>query len=158
MTITWSSAYFCGQQLNWRRQKILVKHWQFWWPCRYGGAMWGASPDKAHSWLHAKPLDAAIGRVPMPYPPSGCHGQWCWMKPKNINKTQLSPSFLTVDRRKKDKQFWDPKQTLYSQHWCNKQGTNVKHHYSSWRAQLHFELSNIVNRQKFKLLLTLNKA
>ncbi len=28
--------------------------------------MWGASPDGAHPWLHAKPLDAATGRVPAP--------------------------------------------------------------------------------------------
>jgi hypothetical protein len=77
---------------------------------------------------------------------------------KNTNKTQLLPSFLTVDRCKKAKQFWDPKQALYSRHWCNKLRTNVKPHYSSRRAQLHFELSNVVNGQKLKKLLTLNKA
>jgi hypothetical protein len=33
---------------------------------------------------------------------------------KNTNKTQLLPSFLTVDRRKKAKQFRDPSGTLYS--------------------------------------------
>jgi hypothetical protein len=27
----------------------------------YNDAMWGASPDGVHSWLHAKPLDAATG-------------------------------------------------------------------------------------------------
>ncbi len=42
-------------------KKIHVKRWQFQWPCGYGGAMWGASPNGAHPWLHAKPLDAAIG-------------------------------------------------------------------------------------------------
>ncbi len=77
---------------------------------------------------------------------------------QNTNKTQLLPSFLTLDRRKKAKQFWDPKQTLYSAHWCKKLHTNVKHYYSSWRAQLHFELSNVVNGQKFKKLLALNEA
>jgi hypothetical protein len=29
-------------------------------------------PDKAHRWLHAKPLDVAIGRVLVPYWPGGC--------------------------------------------------------------------------------------
>ncbi len=120
--------------------------------------MWGASPDGAHPWLHAKPLDAAIGQVPMPYCPGGRHCQRFWMKQKNTNKTQLLPSFLMVDRHKKAKQFWDPKRTLYSCHWCNKLHTNVKHHYLSWRAKLHFDLSNVVNGQKFKKLLTLNEA
>ncbi len=81
-----------------------------------------------------------------------------WMKQKNTNKTQLLPSFLVVDQHQKAKQFWDLKQTLYSRHQCNKLHTNVKHHYLSWRAKLHFELSNIINGQKFKKLLTLNKA
>ncbi len=77
---------------------------------------------------------------------------------KNTTKTQLLPTFLIVDRHKKAKQFWDSKQTLYSSHQCNKLRTNVKHHYLSWIAKLHFELSNVVNRQKFKKLVTLNKA
>ncbi len=155
MTITWSLAYGCGQQRNWRQQKIHLKHWQFWWPCGYGGAMQGALPNGAHLWLHAKTLDAAIRQVSALYCPSGCHGQQFW---KNTNKTQLLPSFLTVDWCKKAKQCRDPKQTLYSRHWCNKLCTNVKQYYSSWRAQLHFELSNVVNGQKFEKLLTLNKA
>jgi hypothetical protein len=74
------------------------------------------------------------------------------MKQKSINKTQLLPSFLTVDQCKKAEQFWDPKQTLYSCHGCNELRTNVKHHYSS------FELSNVVNGRKFEKLLTLNEA
>ncbi len=106
-------------------------------PCEYAGAMRGASPDGAHPWLHAKPLDAAIGQMPAPYPPGGHHGWGFRMKHKNTNKTQLLPCFLTVDWLKKAKQFWDPKRTLYSRHQCNKQHTNVKNHYSSWRAQLH---------------------
>jgi hypothetical protein len=63
--------------------------------------MWGAFPNGAHPWLHAKPLDASIGKVPTPYCPGGRHGQGYRMKQKNTNKTQLLPSFLTVDRRKK---------------------------------------------------------
>jgi hypothetical protein len=79
-------------------------------------------------------------------------------KTKNTNKTQLLLSFLTVDRRKKAKQFRDPRRTLYLRHWCKKLRMNVKCYFSSWRAQLHFELSNVVNAQKFKKLLTLNEA
>jgi hypothetical protein len=60
-------------------------------------------PDGAHPWLYAKPLDATIGRVPTPYHPSGRHGQQFRMKQKNTNKTQLLPSFLMVDWRKKAK-------------------------------------------------------
>ncbi len=120
--------------------------------------MWGASPNGAHQWLHGKPLDAAIGQVPAPYCPGGRHGWQFWMKPKSTNKTQLLPSFLMVDRLKRAKQFWDPEWTIYSDHQCNKLRTNGKHNYSSWRAQLHFELSNVVNGQKFKKLLTLNEA
>ncbi len=112
----------------------------FWWPCRYGGAMQGTLPYGTHPWLHAKPLDATIRQVPMRYRPGGRHGRRFRMKQKNTNKRQLLPSFLMVDRHKKAKQFRDPKLTLYSSHWCNKLRTNVKHHCSSWRAKLHFEL------------------
>jgi hypothetical protein len=136
-------------QANWQ---------QIWSPCCRGNTALCASPNGVHPLLHAKPLDAAIGWVPAPYCPGGCHIWWFWMKSKNSNKTQLLPSFLTVDRHNKAKQFRDPKQTLYSRHWCDKQRTNVKSHYSSWRAQLHFELSNIVNGQKFEKLLNLNEA
>jgi hypothetical protein len=115
-TITWSLAYGCGQEQNLRQQKIPVKRWQFQRPCGYGGAMRGASHNGAHPWLHAKPLDAAIGQMPTLYCPGGCHCQQFRMKQKNTNKTQLLPSFLTVDRRKKARQFCDPKQTLYSHH------------------------------------------
>ncbi len=34
-----------------------------------------ASPDVAHPGLHSKPLDAAIGQVPVPYCPGGHHGR-----------------------------------------------------------------------------------
>jgi hypothetical protein len=50
----------------------------------------------------------------MPYRPGGRHGRRFQMKQKNTNKTQLLSSFLTVDRLKKAKQFWEPKRTLYS--------------------------------------------
>ncbi len=157
-TITWSLAYGCGQQWNWWRQKIHFKCWQFQWPCGYGGVMRGTFPNGAHLWLYAKPLDATIGQVLMRYCPGRRHGQRFWMKQKNINKTHFLPRFLMVDRHKKGKQFREPKRTLYSSHWCDKLRRNVKHYYSSWRAKLHFELSNVVNGQKFKKLLTLNEA
>ncbi len=117
-----------------------------------------ALPDWAHPWLYAKPLDAPIRQVPVPYCPGGRNGWRFQMKPQNNNKTQLLPSFLTVDWCKKAKQFRDPTRTLYSRHQCNKLHTNVKPHYLSWRAQLHFELSNVVNGQKFKKISTLNEA
>ncbi len=138
--------------------KIHVKRWQSWWPCRYGGATWGASPDAAHPWLHAKPLDASIRQVPAPYCPSSQHGQQFWMKHKNTDKTQLLPCFLMIDRRKKAKQFWDPKRTLYSRHWCNKLHTNMKNYCLSWRAQLHFELSNVVNGHKIQKVINLERS
>ena len=65
--------------------------------------MRGALPNGAHPWIHAKLLDAAIEQVPAPYHPGGRHGQRFWKK--NTNKTQLLPSFLTVDRRKKLNNF-----------------------------------------------------
>ncbi len=138
--------------------KIHVKRWWFRWPCGYGGAIRGASPDGVHLWLHAKRLNAAIRQVPVPYCPGSSHGRQFPMKDKNTNKTHLLPSFLTVDPHKKAKQFWDTKWTLYSRHLCNKLHTNLKHHYSNWRPQLHFELSNVVNKQNFEKLLPLNES
>ncbi len=132
--------------------------WQFRLSCGCSGTMRGALPNGVHPWLHAKPLDATIGWVPTLYCPGSCHDWRFQMKQKNSNKTQLLSSFLIVDRLKKAEQFQVPKQTHYSCHQCNKLCTNVEHHYSSWRAQLHFELSNVVNGQKFKKLLTLNEA
>jgi hypothetical protein len=132
--------------------------WHFWLPCGYSGTTRGASPAGVHPWLHVKPLDAAIGQVSTPYCPGGHHGWQFWMKQKNTNKTQLLSSSLVVDLLKKAKLFQDPTRTLYSCHQCNKLHTNLKHHYSSWRAQLHFELSNVVNRQKIEKLLSLNEA
>ncbi len=149
-------SYGYGRQWNWHLQKMQANRRCFWSPCRWGNTARCASPNGAHPWLHAKPLDAAIGQVPMPHCPGSRHGQRFWMKLKNTTKTQLLPSFLMVDRHKKAKQFWDPKQTLYSHHLCVH--TNVKPYYSRWRAQLHFELSNVVNRPKFEKLITLNKA
>ncbi len=119
-------SYGYGWQQNQRFQKMQANQWQFWSPSRQGNTAQCASPNGAHLWLHAKPLDAAIGQVPAPYCPGSRHGQRFRMKHKNTNNTQLLPSFLTVDQRKKAKQFWDPKWTLYSCHWCNKLHRNVK--------------------------------
>ncbi len=151
-------SYGYGQQQNWRLWKMQANWWRFRSPCRRGDTAQCASPDGAHPWRHAKTLDAAIGQMPLPYCSGSHHGQQFQMKPKNTNKSQLLPTVIMVDQRKKAKQFRDPKQTLYSCHWCDKLCTNVKPHYLSWKAQLHFELSNVVNRQKFEKLFTLNKA
>ncbi len=151
-------SYGYWWQRNQQLQKMQANQWQFWSPCRRGDTVWCALPDGAHLWFHAKPLDAAIGWMPALYHPGSRHGWLFRMKHKNTNKTQLLPSFLAVDRRKKAKYFWDPKWTLYSHPWCDKLHRNVKHHYLSGRAQLHFELSNVVNGQKFKKILALNKA
>ncbi len=150
--------YGYGLQRNRQLQKMQANQQRFWSPCRQGDMARCTLPDGAHTWLHAKPLDSAIGQVSAPYRPGGRHGWRFRMKPKHTYKTQLVPSFLTVGRCKKANQFHGPKPTLYSRHWCNELHTNVKPHYLSWRAQLHFELSNIVNRQIFEKLLKLNKA
>jgi hypothetical protein len=55
--------------------KMQANQRQFRWPWRFSGTMRGASLDGAHSGLHSKPMDAAIGRVPAPYRPDGGHGR-----------------------------------------------------------------------------------
>ena len=109
-------SYGYGQQRNQRLQKMQANQQQFRSPCHQDNMEQGASPNGAHPWLHAKLLDAAIGQVPAPYCPGSRHGQQFQMKQKNTIKTQLLPSFLTVDLCKKDKQFWDPKRAIYSRH------------------------------------------
>ena len=61
-------------------------------PCRRGDTARGTSPDRAYQWLHAKPLDAAIGRVLAPYRPGGRHGHRCRRRVKTQHKTQLLAS------------------------------------------------------------------
>ena len=43
-------------------------------------------------WLHAKPLDAAIGHVLAPYRPGGRHGHRRRRRVKTQHKTQLLAS------------------------------------------------------------------
>ncbi len=93
-------SYGYGWQQNRRLQKMQANRQRFQSPCHRGDTAWCTLPDGVHPWLHAKPLDAAIRQVPTPYCPGGHHGWRFWMK-KNTNKTQLLPSFLTVDRHKK---------------------------------------------------------
>ncbi len=50
------------------------------------------SPNGACQWLHAKPLDAAIGPVLGPYWPGGGHGHRRCRRVQNTNKTQLLAS------------------------------------------------------------------
>jgi hypothetical protein len=74
-------------------QKIHVKRWKVQKPCVYGGAMRGTLPDGAHLWLHAKPLDAAIGQVPAPYCPGGRHGRQFLKEKKTLTKHNFYLAF-----------------------------------------------------------------
>jgi hypothetical protein len=56
-------------------------------PCRRGDTARGTLTDGAYRWLHAEPLDSAIGRVLAPYRPGGRHGH-C----EKTHKTQLLAS------------------------------------------------------------------
>ncbi len=49
--------------------------------------MQDASLDIGHPWLHAKPLDAAIGQVPAPYCPGGLHSRQFQMKKTHTHTT-----------------------------------------------------------------------
>jgi hypothetical protein len=53
--------------MQWTRRRLRQ-------PCCREDTARGTPPDGAHQWLHAKPLDAAIGRVLAPYRPGGRHG------------------------------------------------------------------------------------
>ena len=61
-------------------------------PCRGVHTTRVTSPDGAHQWLHAKPLDATIGRVLAPYRPGGRHGHRRRRRVKTQHKTQLLAS------------------------------------------------------------------
>jgi hypothetical protein len=73
-------SYGYGQQWNQRLQKMQANQQRFRSPCRQGDTVQCALPNEVHSWLHAKLLDAAIGRVPAPYCPGGRHGRRFRMK------------------------------------------------------------------------------
>ncbi len=98
-------SYGYGQQWNQRLWKMHENWRRFGSSLRRGDTARCASPNGAHPWLYANPLDAAIGQVPARYGPGGRHGRRFWMKHKNTNKTQLLPSFLMVDQHKKAKLF-----------------------------------------------------
>ena len=61
-------------------------------PCRQDDTARGTPPDGAHWWLHAKPLDAIIGRVLAPYRPGGRHGHRRRRRVKTQHRTQLLAS------------------------------------------------------------------
>jgi hypothetical protein len=120
--------------------------------------MQGASPDEAHPWLHAKPLDATIGRVPASYCPGGHHGRQFRKEKKHTTKTQLLPSFLTVDQHKKAINSQDPK--VPSTHVFGATSPNPNPYATSQVEELSyiFDLSKVANGQKFEKLISLNEA
>jgi hypothetical protein len=67
--------------------------------------MQGTRPNGTHPLLHAKPLDVSLGECPCSIAPVAAIVNDFKKNKKNTNKTQLLPSFLTVDQRKKAKQF-----------------------------------------------------
>ena len=72
--------------------KKWLKCWWFWLPWRCGDMMRGASTNESHTGLHSKPLDAAIGWVPMFYC-RGCRdGHRFEWNTQNTNRTQLLAS------------------------------------------------------------------
>ena len=117
--------------------------------CNAGRIAWW----KLYPRLQYKPLDAAIGRVLALHCHSSRHGQRFLLKTNNTNKNLFLASYPRVDRSRILWEFWDPKQNLYSPHRCDKLHLNAKHHDWSWRARLHFYLSNVASRQKLKKLL-----
>ncbi len=61
-------------------------------PCHREDTAGGTPPDGVPQWLHAKPLDAAIGHVLPPYRPGRRHGNRRRRPVQNTNKTQLLAS------------------------------------------------------------------
>ena len=66
--------------------------WQYFLPCRCGGAMLGASPNEAHPGLHLKPLDVTIGQVLALHRRGGHHGRRIWSKTQNTKKKLILAS------------------------------------------------------------------
>ncbi len=96
MTITWSLSTVVGDNGIDDDEKMQGKCWWFRSSCGCGSMMRGALPDEAHPGLYLKPLDAAIGRVPAPYYPSGRHGQQiCWKHTKPNKKLFLASDYGT---------------------------------------------------------------
>ena len=77
---------------------------------------------------------------------------------QNTTKTQLLASNYGTFQLLAVCENFTPKRTLYSAHWYAKLRKNVRLHNWSWRAQLNFELSNIVSGQKLGKLLTYHEA
>ncbi len=120
-------SYSYGQQQNWWCKQMQENHWQFQSPWGCGSTMRFSLPNGAHPGLHLKPLDAAIGQVPVRYCPGGCHGWRYQMKCKNTNKTQLLASNYCTLFVHNPSNFCYPKWTLYSAHRCNKLHKNMIH-------------------------------
>ncbi len=72
--------------------KTTANRWQFWLSWRCSDTTRGASPNGAYPGLHSKPLDAAIGRVPVPHCPGGAMVNKFKWNTQNTNKTQFLAS------------------------------------------------------------------
>jgi hypothetical protein len=70
-------------------EKMHLLCWPFRWPCGSGGAVPSALPSTAGLGLPYMPLDAAIGRVFVPYCPGGRHGHQFWRKKSRSGVVKL---------------------------------------------------------------------
>jgi hypothetical protein len=71
----WSLAMVMGDKKMDDSKIIHVKCWQLRLPCGCGGVLRDTSTNGAHPGLHLKPLDAAIGQVPLLHRPGSRIGQ-----------------------------------------------------------------------------------
>ena len=132
----------------------------------------------------SKPLDAAIHWVPAPFAPAATMVDKFKWNTQNSDKTQLlasengtfwslvvyenfgtqngSTTYLLIHRNANYgiTMSWCHSWhfLLYSAHWCNKLRLNVKCHDWSWRAWLHFYVSNVARGQKLEKLLSDHEA
>ena len=135
-------------------EKMQGNRWWFWLAWQCSSTTQGTLPDGAHPGLHSKgqwmpqPVEC-LCRIALA---AAMVNTFEW-NTQNTNKTQLLVLISSCLW-----EFQDPKQTLYSAHWCNMLCLNVKRHNWRWRACTHFQLSNLVRGQKWEKLLSNHKA
>ncbi len=98
-------SYGYGQQRNRQLQNMQANWPRFWFPCRRGNTAQCTLPDGVHWWLDAKPLDAAIRRLPVPYCPGSHHGQQFEWNPKTLTKHNFYLAFLRKSNTEKLNNF-----------------------------------------------------